>query len=133
MDHNVRFPDWDEFKNRIKIHVRKHKTKYTFGAGIIVGAIVFVVFRGRTMSSFNFGDTNTAILSRQNIVTIRQEVGRPPHLVYDLTANRFYGSQTNAAKLLGTTDAVVSRHLNGYRPNANGHKLEWLILDSSGN
>lgn len=123
----------EEFKDRIKKHVRKHKAKYTFGLGVVVGACVFVVFRSRTTSLFSFGDTNTAILSRQNIVTIRQGVGRPTNLVYDITANRFYGSQTDAAKMLGSSDSTVSKALAGHAPHVAGHKLEWLILDSSGN
>jgi len=130
MDHNVRFPDWGEFKNRIKIHVRKHKTKYTFGAGVAVTGVTVLIFR-RAMPQG--GLRNTAFLVFRNrqtvnnvIITQLERRGHPGYIIKCNETGEVFASQARAADAMGINRPNLVSHLNGRLPHTGGYTFERL-------
>jgi len=127
----------DNIVDGVKNHVKRHKTIY-ISAGV-AGITLLIMRKSRiealalrgacgpetadtlvTNRPFSFLSSGQSI---QNVV-IRQELGRPPYLIHDVTADLYYGSQSAAAKTLGTSNSTVSRHLRRLRSHVNGHELE---------
>jgi len=65
-----------------------------------------------------------SLLNRQSNVVIRQEIGRPPYLIHDLTDDLYYRSQSRAAQALGVSNKTVSEHVTGKRPHVLRHILK---------
>ena len=122
---------------RIKNHIKKHKVAYSIGAAVVIAGITYAIMRGRiearalcracgpeTADTLVTNRPLFSIFSGQRDITIRQEIGRPPYLIHDLTDDLWYRSQTRAAQALGASHSTVTRHLQGLRDHVGGHHLE---------
>lgn len=123
--------------DEVKAHVSRHRTAYLIGAGIGIAGITCLIMRGRiearalcracgpeTADTLVTNRPLFSFFSGQNSVVIRQEIGRPPYLIHDMTTDLWYSSQTAAAKALGASHSTVTRHLQGIRSHVSGHQLE---------
>jgi hypothetical protein len=124
---------------KTKAHFRKYKTWYCCaGAGLLGAGITLVIVRGRHAGVGNAASDGPAkvtvrplsFLSKQNtnVVTVfeRQGRGHPGYMVRCLETNVGYPSQGAAAEAAGVHKTVMSRHLNGMFPDANGLHFERL-------
>jgi len=138
-DHKVEFPQLE----RLKMHVRKHKREYIAGiGGAALATITCVIMKDRIetlllsrvygLKTAEISATNRSFFSfnsQQSNIVIRQEIGRPPYLIHDLTTDLYYGSQRMAAKALDVSETTMSRHLNGLRDHVSGHVLERVEVE----
>ena len=139
IEHKINQEQLDKVKDTVK---RNWKP---FAAGFVFAGITCVIMRGRieplalrggSIGSLALsGDLNIrplAFLSKQTnniFVTIKQEIGRPPYLIHDITSDLWYGSQSKAAKALGVSNSHMSNHLNGLLSHVDGHILERVPIN----
>ena len=135
----------DETKfEKIKQHLKNNRKIYLGAAGSVAFAgITCFVMRERYEALANSGayglktaDTSVTMrplsfLSSQiNAVNVinRSIIGRPGYLIRSIDTNEFFASQREAAKAFGISEAVLSKHVTGKLPNANGHLFERLYF-----
>ena len=125
----------------IKSHFEKYKTAYITGGAVVVASISCLIMRGRyealapggaygletadtlvTMRPFSF------LSSQNNAVKVvnRSGHGRPGYLIRSIDTNEFFSSQREAATIFGISEKLLSNHLNGKLPNAEGYQFERL-------
>ena len=124
-------------KDRVRNHIKKNKGTY-----LVAGASAAIVVLTRGMyrptltyaPSMNIIETVAkirpiAILSKQNTTTniikvYSDRVGRPGNFCHLFGRPEIgYPSQSEAAKIFGTSNTNMSRHLNGKIPDINGYRL----------
>jgi hypothetical protein len=134
IEHKVTF---DKAFEGIVNHVKRHKVAYSLGAGIAVAGFTCLIMKGR-IEALAYGGAcgpetaDTLVTNRpffsfssgQNIINVRNEIGRPSYLIHDINTDLYYRSQSVAAKALGATDKMVSDHVNGILPHVVSHHLE---------
>ena len=126
----------------IRSHFERNKTAYMAGAaGVTLAGFTFLIMRGRyealapggaygpeaadtlvTMRPLSF------LSSQSNVVKVvnRSGHGRPGYLIRSLDTDEFFSSQREAATIFGISEKLLSNHLNGKLPNAEGYKFERL-------
>lgn len=127
----------------IKEHVKKHKVKYACGATAVVSVgFTCLIMRGRyeVARGGTYGpetiDTSVtmrplAFLSQQhNTVEViaRDGRGHPGYIVHCLDTDQFFSSQRMAALYHGISETILSKHLNGKLPDAEGIQFERLQI-----
>lgn len=128
----------------MKEHFKKYKTVYIAGAtGVTVAGITYLIMRGRyeTLASggvYGLETADTLVTMRPitffsprthngSIKIInRTNHGRRGYLVHSLDTNEFFASQREAAKVFNISEKLLSNHLNGKLPNAEGYRFERL-------
>ncbi|HMT87991.1 MAG TPA: hypothetical protein PKC73_00020 [Dermatophilaceae bacterium] len=109
---------------KTKEHLKKHKTAYLVGAGVVtsvvLGAVVTAVTRNgkvanQTVVGFKVGDVT------QTIEIYIEALGDPGNIIQDVATGTVYASQGEAARTLGIPPSVLSKHLNGHKADAHGH------------
>lgn len=131
---------------RIKTHFEKHRDIYIgVGIGAALVGITWVIVKGRYETLANGGvygletaDTSATMrpfsfLSYQtNSITIKSQTGagRPGYLVHSLDTGDWFSSQRIAAKFFGISESILSKHLSGKIPNADGFVFERVPLNS---
>lgn len=126
-------------KERIKEHFKKHCVVYSAIGGAVLAGITMVVVRGRyeTLVSNGVYGSKTAdtsitmrplsfLASQRNVVNViaRNGRGHPGYLVYCKELNGYFRSQQEIADLLAISPTVVSKHIAGKIPDAQGYHLE---------
>lgn len=118
----------DKFE-KIKETIKNNWKPFAIGV-VLTGATLIVAksvglrnVKLEGMKASNFG-INNKIAQSITAVTIRNEIGRPPYLIHDITTGLYYGSQGKIAAALGASDSTVSQHLNGKASHVAGHILE---------
>lgn len=126
----------------IRSHFQKNKNAYIAGiVGFTFASITCLYMRGRyealapggaygpetadtlvTMRPLSF------LSSQSNVVKVinRANHGRPGYLIRSLDTDEFFSSQREAATIFGISEKLLSNHLNGKLPNAEGYKFERL-------
>jgi hypothetical protein len=124
--------------DRLKTHYEEQKPLYSHVAvGVLFAGITCFIMRGRIVAlalrGVNGPETADTLvtnhplfsfLSGQDVVIIRNEIGRPSYLVHDIDTDLWYRSQTAAARALGVSVSRMSNHLNGQLEHVDGHYLE---------
>jgi hypothetical protein len=100
---------------RIKGHLERHKVAYSVGAGVVLTAAVFAVTKRISLQTLplpTYMDLNTA----------SKRLGRPSHIVKDLTTGEMWGSQGATARARGFSQSTLSKHLIRGTSDIRGHK-----------
>jgi hypothetical protein len=138
IEHKVSF---DKVFDGVTDHVKRHKVAYSFGAGVAVAGITFLIMRstglrgGPGISGLRGGPTNTASInfsnrSAINIINVldREGRGHPGWPVRNLETKRVFLSQKEAADAFGVTEHLMSGHLRGKFDNIDGFHFERVNL-----
>lgn len=131
-------------KSKIKAHFQENWKLYAgVGIGVIFAGITCLIVKGRYEALANSGaygpetaDTSVTMrpfsfLSHQeNIVHVSHSngVGRPGYLVHNLDTDKYFSSQRDAATYFGISETILSKHLSGKIPNAEGLMFERNLL-----
>jgi len=118
VEHNFHIPQLDE----IKVHVKKHSTKYAVGTAIVVTAgVTYCVTRQFGVKTITVAPVfNNTVSPVMNNVT--NNVGRCSKIVMDLETEQLWKKIKILAEELAkehdvpfeTVRHVLSKHLNGY-------------------
>lgn len=126
----------------IKAHIERHRKFYYMGSLAVVAGITYAITRS-TIAQRVMGEglnaqrvlTNTASFSFAcpqtiNVTTVldREGRGHPGWPVRNLDTQRVFFSQREAAEAFGITPGVLSGHLKGKFPDANGLHFERVNL-----
>lgn len=122
---------------RVKNHFRENWKYYAIGgACLLVGSVVtYGVTRQQALSKVSVDPKvdvkyNWKPNVTQNVIVTfeeRSNLSKPVHLV---GTDRYFNSQSEAAKQLGISKALLSKHLNGSIDDVNGLRFEWLVPTS---
>jgi hypothetical protein len=132
--------------DKIKQHFIDHKIAYfCISTGIATAGFTYVIMRGHhanlhsrldeglklnkpIVGSLNFFSRGNDVTS--NIVTVIEREGRghPGYIVRSLDTNDIFPSQQSAANCFGIPESVLSDHLRGKFPNANGFLFERILF-----
>ncbi len=131
--------------DKVKKHVEEHKVTYISCAA--VAGITYLIMRDQSMSDLLRGqsldptsleDKSKSITVSQNFGVIHQgdnitnvNVKRLSYIVRDDTSNRWWSSQSEAARDLGISECRVSQHLNHGAPLENGVSLSRMGVSSA--
>ena len=135
-------PEEVDVADEVKSHFEKYKFVYLAGGiGVSVASFTYLMMRGRyealapggaygpetadtlvTMRPLSF------LSSQSNVVKVvnRSGHGRPGYLIRSLDTDEFFSSQREAATIFGISEKLLSNHLNGKLPNAEGYRFERL-------
>jgi hypothetical protein len=132
--------DEEKVIEEIKDHIERHKVLYScIGVGIVTAGITCLIMKGRHEGLGNAGpygletaDTSVTMrpfsfLSQQkNTVEViaREGRGHPGYVVHCLETNEYFPSQHQTSSVTGISEMILSRHLNGLLPNAQGLHFE---------
>lgn len=133
---------WEEAKNRLKDHFRKHKATYSFGVGgVIFAGFTYVIMRssglrgGPCAKGLRGGPGNTASQffnnkSTINITTVIEREGRghPGWPVRNLETKQVFLTQKDAADAFNIPESLMSGHVNGKFPDIDGLHFERINL-----
>jgi hypothetical protein len=130
-------------KDRIVLQGKKIRGHVEENKWVYIGGVIVVLSRGyfkpKMAPTFNVADIMTTvrpigILSKQDVTTTITKVysdgrGRPGNLIRlvgrpDIT----YPSQSEAARIFGVSDKVVSEHLAGKVSDIYGYRLERVLV-----
>jgi hypothetical protein len=127
--------------DKIKGHVDKHKAAYWTGSIVIVAGITYYITRSNIGQRSMGGATgqrsvaNTASFIFQNkqsidITTVlaREGRGHPGWPVQNLETKQVFFSQKQAADAFGLNRSILSGHLKGKFPDANGLHFQRVNL-----
>jgi|SRR5580765_3792192 hypothetical protein len=117
MDHNVSFPDAE----KIKGHFRKNKERYLFFG---LGAVVVLAIRKPIVIAPVFNNHNIPVFSNTNT----QFGGHAYKIVKNLETGEIWETVTEAARAVDAPLSLMSRHLNGHKPNVYGKHFEIVGL-----
>lgn len=128
--------------SEVKSHFEKYKAAYITGAvGVAFASVTCLYMKGRyealapggaygpeaadtlvTMRPLSF------LSSQSNVVKVvnRSGHGRPGYLIRSLDTDEFFSSQREAATIFDISEKLLSNHLNGKLPNAEGYRFERL-------
>ena len=114
--------------NKIKNHVRDNQKAYIVGgicfvAGVAVSAVVL------KKADLEISPKIQQILSYKPHATLEvhiEALGDPGNIIQDVTTGTVYASQGQAARELGVSPSLISKHLSGAIADAGGHKLTKL-------
>jgi hypothetical protein len=134
IEHKVTF---DKAFEGVVNHVKRHKVAYSLGAGIAIAGFTCLIMKGRIEAlalrgAYGPETADTLVTNRpffsfssgQNVINVRNEIGRPSYLIHDHNTDLWYRSQSAAAKALNVSDSRVSNHVNGLLSHVDGHHLE---------
>ena len=126
-----------------KKHVQEHCFAYVAVTGAAVAGITCVIMRstaaqwGAGKGDAQWGSTNTASFNYRNKGTInvttvieREGRGHPGWPVRNLETKHIFLSQKAAAEAFGIPEGILSAHLNGKFPEANGLHFERVNLSA---
>jgi hypothetical protein len=129
-------------KNKIVLHVRKHKEAYIagtvcLGAGVLAGnsrslmrsVVQQPISRGISVTA----DRGIAVVGKRvslnNVSYISaNRKGAPSWVVRCLETGAIFTSQRSAATEMGLPENELSRHLNGLRDHVRGNHFERICL-----
>ena len=126
----------------LKNHFERHKFAYGVGAGVAIAGITYVITRG-TIAQCGMGEgpnaqcglTNTASFIFRNKQSIkitavldREGRGHPGWPVQNLETKHIFVSQKQAAEAFNIPEGILSGHLRGKFPDANGMHFERVNL-----
>lgn len=129
--------------DKVKLHFRKHKTKYLMGTSVvIVGGVSFYIGRKYQDKLSSIGmnvindisPTNIAI-GKDILIDNRTEItnnvtntvnmgGHVRKIVKRLSDNKLYSSVQEAAEDAGVSQSTMSNHLNGKLNHVRGEYYE---------
>lgn len=125
---------------QFKQHLKEHKTEYLTGIGF--ATITCLIMRGRyealaTGGAYGLETADTSVTMRplsffssqgDNVVSVvvRNGRGNPGYIVRNLDTGKFFSSQREAASAFGISETLLSKHINGKIPNAEGLQFERL-------
>jgi len=120
----------------VKDHLNRNQAAYISGVttGILCAGTTMLIMRGRhaensmssdghdgvTMRLFNFFRNNNSIVT----VIEREGRGHPGYLVRCIESGNVFTSQSKAANSMNIPEIVISKHLTGKFPDANGYHFE---------
>lgn len=126
---------------KIKKHIKDHKTVYAFVAGGAFVTITYVIMRSNIIRGVMGEDgirgvpSNTASFIFKNKQTVnvttvldREGRGHPGWPVRNLETKRIFFSQKDAADAFGVSYTALSGHLNGKFPDIDGLHFERVSL-----
>lgn len=129
---------------KIKAHIKEHKVEYACAVtAVVVATFTTIIVRGRyealaTGGAYGLETADTSVtmrplafLSRQgNSVSVTNKFGRgrPGYLIRDLDTDEYFRSQRSAASTRGISETILSKHLNGILPDAEGYTFERIRL-----
>jgi hypothetical protein len=109
---------------RVKSHFRENKKTYLACCGTAVVVVVGTLLA--TDGKVGVSNRQIQVLnykSKQTLEVFIEALGDPGNIVQDMLTGSVYASQGQAARELGVTPSMVSRHLSGKLPDVAGHKL----------
>jgi hypothetical protein len=125
----------------VKAHFEKYKAAYIVGGSVAFASIACLIMRGRYEAlapggAYGLETADTLVTmrplsflsSQNNVVKVvnRSGHGRPGYLIRSIDTNEFFSSQREAATIFGISEKLLSNHLNGKLPNAEGYQFERL-------
>ena len=109
---------------KTKQHLSKHKNMYVVGAVSFIGGAVLGTYAFRQSSLVNAKQIQVlAYKSHQTLEVFVEALGDPGNIIQDVDTGIIYASQGQAARELGLTPSVLSKHLSGQMENAGGHRF----------
>jgi hypothetical protein len=127
--------------NEVKMHIKRHKVAYSFGAGVVIAGITYTIVRSNIArgamdgvtgrgpvaniaSHFSFGDKTI------NVTTVLSRDGRghPGWPVQNLETKQVFFSQKQAADAFGIPEKVLSGHIHGEFSDVDGLHFERVNL-----
>lgn len=113
---------------KIRTHVSENKKAYIAGGvGVVIGVAATTIVLKK--SNVEVKPKIQQILSYKPNATLEvhiEALGDPGNIIQDMTTGTVYASQGQAARELGVSPSVVSKHLAGSMADAGGHILEKL-------
>lgn len=112
----------------VKLHVKKHKMKYAVGSTIVVTYLVTRQFGVRTVTIapvFN----NTANPTFNNTVNLG---GHMTKMVKRMSDGKMWETVTSAAAEAGSSVDLMSKHLNGHKPDVYGEVYKIVGVGTTG-
>lgn len=134
-EHNINF---GEPFRKVREHVVRHKTVYSFGAGVAIAGITGLIIGGRCAGIPRVPDTAvTTVFARPlflfsnhnkmvNVVAVVTNEGRghPGFPVICKETLEYFPNQYKAAEWLGAYPSVMSGHLKGKLSDVCGYHFE---------
>ena len=109
---------------KTKFHLKKHKTAYLVGAGVVagvvLGAIVTAVTKQGNAAMQNVVAFKTGDISQNVIQVAMTRPGPKSFVVQCLDTQATFPSLRAAASELGINPGELSKHLSGNLPTAGG-------------
>ena len=120
---------------KIKEHLIENREIYISGAiGLVVGAATTYFVLSRNQTGTTIDSKNIKVLSpttnlTQTISMYGNPLGRPGKPVFDTITGKRYESEKLAARAVGTSAVMMSRHLNGETDSVNGAVFRFAAED----
>jgi hypothetical protein len=118
------FPSFEKFIEDVKIHVKKHQTLYSIGAGSALTAAGFVLM-SRSVGSIQIAPVFNNVNQQVNFG------GHTSKIVKCIETNKIWEQVTDAAKDNNASLSLMSRHLNGHKPDVYGKHYKIIGLSTS--
>ena len=116
----------EKLTERIKNHLKKHRTTYvTGGICLVVGAVLYKMINDTTNTSVGSGQNNsqTGLINywfNHSTVIEMPATGHRGELIFCEETKTLYPSQNAAAKELGINQANISQCLRGIKSHYQG-------------
>lgn len=118
--------------DKVKLHVKNHKTAYMVGGALIAGVVVGVVFTKHVKAGDvivvegvnNIGKDMSVNKTIVNFVE-NSTPSKPVHLV---GTNLYFNSIREAARVTGHQVSMISKNVNGHIADVKGDVFELLEL-----
>jgi hypothetical protein len=127
-----------------KNHFDRYKPLYiTGGSAVVLAGFTCLMMRGRYEAlapggAYGPETADTLVTMRplsffskqENLVKIvnRSGHGRPGYLIHSLNTDEYFASQREAASIFGISETLLSKHLSGKLPDAEGYNFERLTF-----
>jgi hypothetical protein len=130
-----------EDEGKIKRHFKKYKYIYV-GGGVVIAGITLVIMRQKSLDGYSrpaselmgipvlsqtsvqsFSGSKNHVKDSFNRTTINY-VNRLSYITKEKGTDRWWTTQADAAKAIGSSTSDVSKHINHGKPLPNGVELE---------
>lgn len=124
-------PDKPSKFDRIKAHVKRHQMAYGFGAGVVTFIGVYVV--GSAILRLAQSQPNTVtIMPVFNNFNTTNMGGHMTKLVECVETGETWKTVTDSAKSANAPVSLMSRHLNGHKPDVYGRHYQIIGIGTTG-
>lgn len=115
--------------DKVKAHVRKHRTAYWAGSLIVVAGVTYIVTRQMTVRTISVAPVFNNTINNDGSVNFGGHVTK---MVERTSDGHIWKKVTEAAAEEGISNSLMSKHLNGKKAHIYGEQYKIIGVGTTG-